>query len=226
MTARTPLLVCVLLFPATLAAAEKRFEVADFQAVHFSGVGDVHVLQRGRETLVASGSDEALDAVTVEVDRGVLYIEVDTRDRFRRGPKFELEIKTLGAITVLGAGRVHVEGLDARQLFVDARGSSEIVLEGLAIHELNANSRGSVEFIVTGRVERQVVSLAGASRYAAEALASSYGEMNIRGASDARVAVAEVLDVMVSGAASLEYIGSPRLYETVRGAGRIASYER
>lgn len=39
-------------------------------------------------------------------------------------------------------------------------------------------------------------------------------------------AVAEVLDVVVSGAGSVEYIGSPRIYESVRGAGRIASYKR
>ena len=72
--------------------------------------------------------------------------------------------------------------------------------------------------VFTGRVHRQVVNLAGASRYQA------FGEVNVQGAAYARVAVAEVLDV-VSGAGSVEYIGSPRAYESVRGAGLIASYK-
>ncbi|MEE9255431.1 MAG: head GIN domain-containing protein [Pseudomonadales bacterium] len=226
MTLRTSLLAFLSLLPVSLAAVEKAYEVADFKALHFSGVGEVHVVQSGRESLVVTGSEEALEAVTVEVDHGVLYIEVDTRHRFRRAPQFELEVKTIGEITALGAGRVHAEGLVGRELFVAMHGSSRIVLERLAVHELNASSRGSGEFTVTGRVERQVVSLAGASRYTAEELASNYGEVSIRGAADARVAVAEVLDVMVSGAGSVEYIGSPRVYETVNGAGRIVSYGR
>lgn len=226
MSVRAALLALIWVVPLGLAAAEKRFDVSDFNAIHFSGVGDVHVVQNGRESLAVSGSAEALDAVTVDVDHGVLYIEMDDRHHFRRGPRFELEVKGLDDITASGAGQVHAEGLDGRELFVDVRGDADIVLERLAVQELNASSSGAGKFTVTGRVERQVVSLAGASRYRAEDLASDFGEVNIRGAADARVAVAEVLDVRVSGSGSVEYIGFPRVYSTVKGAGRVTSYKR
>ncbi len=78
--------------------------------------------------------------------------------------------------------------------------------------------------VFTGRVHRQVVNLAGASRYQAEEPMSDFGEINVQGAANARGAVAEVLDV-VSGVGSVEYIGSPRVHESVRGAGLIASYK-
>jgi hypothetical protein len=215
------LAMCV---PLCTVAAERRFDVGSFDAVQFSGVGELHVIQSDAESLNVTGTDEALAAISVEVDRGVLYIDVDPGTRLRTAPHFQLQVRALTDMCVSGGGRVRLDGLDGSELFVDAHGASELELTGLALEELNASSAGTGEFTVSGHVDRQVVKLAGASRYHAAELASNYSEVIVQGAGTALLAVAKVLDVVVSGAGSVEYIGTPRIYESVRGAGRVASY--
>jgi hypothetical protein len=74
---------------------------------------------------------------------------------------------------------------------------------------------------LSGRAATQNVTISGAGDYRAADLASEDASVTVSGAGRVVVRVEKTLAVGLSGAASVEYLGNPRVTQQISGAGRV-----
>lgn len=214
------------------AVAETRsYPVPEFNRIYFSGPGTVHLSQtvpqtkaqnvhlaQGTATVRAQGSRDTLNQLIVEVSDGVLFIEsfgYDSHDLI-----VHLSIRELRELVSEG-GIVVADSLKVDDLTLEGKGASSFRLQRLEADELQILGSGSTEFSLSGHVNRQVIVLAGSGDYRARDLLSQSVEASVFGTGSITLAVAEMLDVRVSGPARVSYVGSPYVSQEISGAGAV-----
>ena len=206
-----------------MAIAER--EVAGFDEIELKGIGSLFVEQGDREYLHVEAADEVLAAIRTEVVGTRLVISYDwTSGLLLLGSAspidFYVGVKDLKALAVSGSGSVTGHGLVADELSIDISGTASVDL-GVTVNELMCRVAGSGEFTLSGLAVHQELRLSGASSYQARDLTSRDIDMDIAGAGKAVVRVSHNLDVSVSGAVSVAYIGDPKVSQTIAGAGKV-----
>ena len=100
-------------------------------------------------------------------------------------------------------------------------GAGAVNIAGLTADALDVAASGNADLELAGTIDRQTISLAGTSAYQAANLASLATTIVVEGAGRATVRVSDRLEVRVSGAGSVEYIGDATISRDVTGAGRL-----
>jgi hypothetical protein len=163
------------LLPAAAAAADRTYSVTDFDRLQVDGPYEVILTTGGPSGARASGSQLALDAVTVEVSGGTLrihpnrsawggypgqpvaapQIRVTTRDlrsaTVRGAGSLAVDrVRGLRAdLSLAGSGRLSVGAVQADQLFVALLGAGRISLAGTA-KQMRAGIQGSGDLDAAG----------------------------------------------------------------------------
>jgi hypothetical protein len=177
--------------------------VKNFDAVHLSGSGKLVIEQSDVESLTITADDNLLRDLTSEVEGHTL--KLSTRDLTFIHPSqivtYKLLVKDLNSINVSGGAAVDAKGLRTRSLDINVSGAGDIV--------------------ISGETEKQSINISGAGKYRADGFKSKDASVNISGIGSAILAVSDRLDVHVSGAGEVEYIGDPMVTERVSGAGSV-----
>ncbi|HEY1605358.1 MAG TPA: DUF2807 domain-containing protein [Allosphingosinicella sp.] len=221
-----PFLAAALL-AAPAAAAERSYPVSDFDSIRVEGPFEV-VLATGRSTQVrATGSADALDRVSVEVEGRTLRIRANASawggtPGQSPGPiRIEAATQDLARATMLGSGslaidharglrldlalggngRLTVDAMDEDNLVVDMLGSGRIALGGHA-RQMRAAVKGSGDMIGTALVADDV-----------QLTADTAGTVTIGNARSAHVTAIGPGDVTIGG--------SPACTVDNKGAGRV-----
>lgn len=186
--------------------AEER-DVAPFTAIDVSGIGELVIAQGEAEGLTVETDDNLHAVVVSEVRDGTLYLDFssDVTVVSLSRITFTLTVRELERITLSGAATVRVQDLDGTQLTVDNSGIGAV--------------------IVSGAVQEQHVILSGAGSYDGAALASERATVDLSGVGSVVVNVRERLDATLSGAGSVEYIGTPEVHTSGGGLGTIRQRE-
>jgi hypothetical protein len=114
---------------------------------------------------------------------------------------YRLTVKDLRSLEVLGTANADATGIETDRLAVTISGAGNVKVGGTA--------------------DEQEVNISGTGTYLAENLESREVEINVAGAGSAVVNVKEKLDAKISGVGSVEYVGNPRVQETISGAGQV-----
>src|SRR5207247_11476060 len=78
---------------------------------------------------------------------------------------------------------------------------------------------------VAGKVQRQHVDLSGAGSFQASKLDSDEAVIEVSGAGKAVVNAANSLEVDISGAGAVEYLGDPKVKQSISGIGKVKRRE-
>ena len=176
--------------------------VSGFSEVALSGAGNLTIRQTGSESLTIEAEDNVIPYIDTTVENNRLTITTRNNIPTPTQPiNYELTVKDLSALQLLGAGTIDASGL--------------------SINSLNATASGAGYMKVAGQVNSQDVTVLGAGNYQAPDLQSKQAKINISGAGNAVVNVSEKLDASISGAGSVEYIGNPTVNRNVTGVGSI-----
>jgi hypothetical protein len=205
------------------AVASREWPVAGFDALVWNAVGELVIEQTARERLSVSAPSEALDKVVAEVRGRTLHIG------FKPGPLqirepivFRLDARTLQAIELDGAGEARITALSAGALVLRLKGSVTTWIGTLRAERLDARLEGSGTLrIESGEVRQQRIVVAGASDYAAPALASREADVLIEGSGALQLAASERLQARIDGSGDVSYRGTPRVTQQINGAGRV-----
>jgi len=100
-------------------------------------------------------------------------------------------------------------------------GSGEVTATGIAVDSFDVEISGSGRVEPTGTADTLVVGISGSGRYLGEDLEASVGTVRVSGSGEAVVNVTDDLDVDVSGSGGVQYIGDPRVAESISGSGDI-----
>ena len=201
-------------------------EVSGFDAVVFSGTGEVEIIQDGTESITIETDDDVMEFVETGIRSGTLYVGLE----FNGAPsilptkmRVTLHVITLTGVTASGAWDVRAASLETSKLEALISGTGGISIDLLTAEELVAEVSGSGRMDVAGEVGLQRFSISGSGQYHAGDLLSETAAVTISGSGEATLWVTGSLDVRISGAGRVEYYGQPMISFDESGSGTIKS---
>jgi hypothetical protein len=201
-------------------------EVSGFDAVVFSGAGEVEIIQDGTESISIETDDDVMQYVETEVRGGTLYVGLE----FHGIPSFyptkmnvTLHVADLTSISTSGAWSVQAGSIETGSLEARISGTGSIRIDLLTATDLDVDISGAGEMEIAGQVPSQRIGISGTGKYLAGDLQSETVRIDISGAGNATVWATESLDVTISGTGQVDYYGSPRVSLNESGSGDLTS---
>jgi len=178
-------------------------QVSAFSSVSVRGAATVLIDQNGTEALTIEAEDNLQPLLVSDVNAGVLTLGLRPGAGIQTNKPivYRLSVKALKEIETSGSGEVQAKGLDGAQLTVSQSGSYKVT--------------------AVGKVSRLSVTLSGSGGFDGQGLASSAVVVDISGSAEAVVQAADKLEARVTGAGSVDYIGSPTVTQVVTGSGAV-----
>ena len=207
-------------------------EVPGFDRVTLRDYGELVIMQGDEESLTIEAEGDVLADIETEVIGGRLDIRINaswleklshaiTAGLRQQWIKYNLTVKKLTDLEILGASRVRVSKLETDRLGLILGGAGDIKVESLTAENLDVDLRGAGRIGLTGRVTTQRIRIDGAGSYRAPQLGSKKARVDLRGAGKATVWVDEELEIAIHGIGSVEYYGPPTVKKNISGFGSV-----
>lgn len=211
--------------PAGPVASQTR-ALDPFTRIDVSGHLDVELRQGDRHEVRLEGAADDLARIATRVADGRLAIARRDGGPARWGhagkaARLVVTTPALETVALAGTVRLTVPALDVPELRIAASGASEIRVDKLRARSLKLSGSGAVQAELAGEVDEQAISLSGAGDVQAARLASRDARVSVSGAGRVVLQVADKLDVGLSGAGKVEYIGDPEVTQRVSGFGSV-----
>lgn len=179
--------------------------VQNFTTIEADGAFQVN-WTTGSPALSITTDDNLMEYIRTNVSGEKLQIEWVKPLKGTRGIKINIASQSLRGVELNGAVRFAAANLSGQDFFLEANGATRVGLDG--------------------NTDSIVASLNGASRLDAENLRTRRAELSINGAGRAEVSATEILNVAVSGAGKVTYIGNPKVRKEINGAGSVRRRDR
>ena len=181
--------------------------VSDFTGVEVSGSAKLVVEQAEREDLTITADDNLLQYLTSDVDGTTLKL----------GTKGFTSIQPTAPVTyTLWVRRLNALG---------ASGSVIVDAKGIRTDSLTIAVSGTGDISISGEADAQKIAISGTADYKAESFKTKDTSISISGSGKAVIAVSNRLDVEVSGAGDVRYIGDPTVTKNISGSGSVEAWK-
>lgn len=186
-------------------AVEQR-NVDEFTAVDSSGVFKVEIVLKRDHGLEVEADDNLLPFIKTSVRRGVLRLETDGKLKTSNPIRVRIFTNSIEKVSGSGVTEISVSELDAQEFTVDTSGASKVTIAGKTA-TLKVDSSGAAKTDATNLLAENVAA-------------------DLSGASGLIVTVSGTLNAKVSGAARVQYAGSPtEVIKNTSGAGKVLPLE-
>ena len=223
-----------------LVTEEKSF--ADFTKVNAGSAFDVSITRDDEYSITITADDNLMEYVQVSMTGSTLTIDTDVMTLNRVTLRAEITMPDIDTLTLSGACRGTLTGFDTTEAFsCDISGASDLSFEDITFGDITAGASGASSIDGALTCGDMVLGLSGASDadidgQAADVTLTAEGassaklggftvanaSVNISGASRATIKTDGDLNVNLSGASSLRYIGSPAVdVEGITGASSM-----
>lgn len=212
---------------APASAAERRYTVTDFDRVEVDGPFQV-TLSTGRSGFaLASGSAQAIDRVSIEVQGRTLRVRPN-RSAWGGYPgegtgpvAVTLGTHDLRGASVGGSGSLSIDKASGLKFDLTLSGSGRISVAALEADTLNLGLVGSGKISLAGKAKQLRATIQGAGDLDAEKLAVEDARINADTSGNVKLAVRRSADVTGSGAGDTLITGKPACTVKALGSGRI-----
>lgn len=176
-------------------------EVAQFTSISTEGAFTIEVTCQKDPSLEVEGDDNVLDLVTSDVRNSVLRLSTKGRYSTSEPVKFKISVPNLESLSVEGAGKIEIKGMNNEKFKIDTDGAPTITVSGnTKLVDIHTNGAGKVD---TNNL------------HAARAVVKTNGVTKVE------LDVEEQLDVNVNGPSSVTYKGDPVVNKHVNGPGKV-----
>ncbi|MEN9952258.1 MAG: hypothetical protein RLZZ520_526 [Bacteroidota bacterium] len=202
-------------------------DVQDFQSVVVRGPFKVYYSSDAETQVAVSAKDnDSRDRITTKVSGGTLYVSLDDKGVKWWGVNKEFKVyitaPKLNALNVSGAVNfIVVDVLRSANLSLSLSGASNFSGK-IDCDEIKANLSGASDCKVAGSAHKLGLDCSGASGFKGSDLKVDEADLVASGASSIKIHVNESLKANASGASSIQYKGSPKMYnQRATGASSI-----
>lgn len=209
-------------------AAERRYTVTDFDRIRVEGPFIVTMVTGKPPSAVASGSSQALDRVSIDVEGRTLRISPN-RSAWGGYPgespgptDIAISGHELRAATVNGSGRLVIDKVKAMRFDVAVTGSGALSVAGVKADKLFVSLLGSGRISLAGKVESVTAAISGSGDFEAAGLTAEQAKITADTAGAIAVTVTETADVTATGSGDTTIHGSPSCKVKSRGVGAVA----
>ncbi len=200
-------------------------QLDSFSSLDVGGAFKVFLTQGDKEFVIVEADENLLDVISTEVRGNTLVIKTTQDIRDSEALNIYLTFKNLDEMDISGACRLIGENkMKFGDLDLECSGASDVELK-FAAQELSLDFSGASQIELYGSAESVDLDLSGASGFDGYDLEADINNVDVSGASHAKIFVNNELSAEVSGAASLKYKGDPVIKEhDVSGAGSMRKY--
>ncbi|GAB3838428.1 PspC domain-containing protein [Hymenobacter jeollabukensis] len=220
--------------PADYGSGTREFRYVDFDDVAVSGAYRVLIRQAEGYSVKAYGEERALRELDAESPGDELHLRPNRRGFFNFGTRDDarnrvlivVETPDLKQLNLSGAVQAKVTGFnDLDDLNVDQSGASHLSFEG-SCRSLAVDMSGACRTNLKGRADRLEIDGSGVCQVQAAGFAVQSADVELSGASKARLNVENQLRTDISGASQVDYSGNPSNVRNQKsGASRVRRVE-
>lgn len=212
---------CAIDDPGPLQYGERTFTVEDFNRLEMGSAFTIIVRQGATFSVEATGDVRNLDDLVVFRNGSTLVAYYDRHANRRHTTTLHITMPDLAGANFSGASVSDVQGFEREEEFelILSGASVSKVYPGFSDVKLNVSGASKLDLLGTGNLLHATVS--GASELKAQNFPTEDAWLDVSGASTARVSVSNRLDVIVSGASSVRYLGNPDVHPTVTGGSSL-----
>ena len=214
-------------FSTSAGAAERRYTVTDYDRIQVDGPFRVTVATGRAGAAVASGSSQAIEQVSIDVQGRVLRVRPN-RNAWGGYPgegagalSIALSTHDLRGASVTGSGGIIIDKARSMRFDIAVSGSGNVALGRLEADSLNVGLLGSGKIVVGGKAKSLRATIQGNGDFDARGLAVEDAEINADTAGTIGVAVRRAAKITATGSGDTEIIGSPACTTRALGSGRI-----
>ena len=196
-----------------------------FSAVQIGGHYEIVYRHAPVSSLRFELHENLVEYIDVEVRSGTLVISSEVMFAGNSTPRVYIYAPQLDSIAISGTGLLRDwDTLTTQSLSLDVGGAVEgsITLEAESVRAVVS---GVASLRLEGRADTAAIVVAGAGEVSAGELQTRNASVNIAGVGSVTISVADALDVLISGAGSVRYIGDPDVTSNIIGAGSVTRIE-
>jgi hypothetical protein len=213
---------------APTQAATRNFGVSGFDRVRVDGPYRVTVTTGVAPFANASGSQVALDAVSIDVQGRTLIVHV-SRSAWGGYPgkdsgPVEINIGThdLSAAYLNGAGSLQIDKVKALSFELSAQGSGLATIGDADVDQLLVGVVGSASATLAGRAGKLTATVRGISSLDASGLAIKDATISAEGAATVKANITNAVKVDGTGPATITFTGNPACTTKLNGSASVS----
>ncbi|HET9428787.1 MAG TPA: head GIN domain-containing protein [Allosphingosinicella sp.] len=210
------------------AAAERSYSVTDFDRIIVEGPYIVRVTSGRSTTARASGSNEALERLAMDVTGQTLRIRRDrTGERsgnaVQAGPvTIELTARTLRSARLIGPGTLDVDRAEGLRVELTVQGSGRLRATNIAADALSLGLLGSGRMEVAGTAETLRATVDGTGDLDGAGLRTESANIVTNTLGTVALAVSREANVSAMGLGNVAISGRPSCNVRGPGAGQVS----
>ncbi len=196
--------------------------VSSFNQVALNGTGTLVITQGDNESLVVEAEDNVIPNINTDVSNNQLNINLKNNTVIpTKAIKYHLTVRDLNSIQIDGSGQIESNTLNTNNLTIKINGAGQSSMTNLNVNVLNIEILGAGKLNMAGSANNQTIKISGAGNYSANNLTSRTTTINIEGGGIAVVKVSDILNVIITGAGDISYLGNPQINRQISGTGNI-----
>lgn len=224
-----PILPALLLLAAAspAAAGERNYSVTDFDRVQVDGPYEVVLTTGGSSKARATGSQLALDSVTVEVSGGVLRVHANRSawggfpGQLAEPAKVFASTRDLKSAAVRGAGSLSIDRARGLRVDLSLAGSGRLAVVAMAVDQLNVDLLGAGRISLAGAAKQMRATIQGSGDFDAAGLKVEDAQLDANTAGTIAFEADRTAKVKATGAGDVTIAGPASCTIQSRGSGRL-----
>lgn len=204
----------------------RSFALHGFDRVSLRGSDNVVVKVGGAESVNATGPQNILDKLKIEVVDGELRIGREKNSWNISWGKHDPVIVTvtlpqMRAASVAGSGDMKVDRIQTAAFSGSIAGSGNLAIDALQADSAKLDIAGSGDAAVAGEAKSLEASIAGSGDLDAKGLKAASARISIAGSGDVSAQVTGDADVSIVGSGDVVLTGNPRCRISRMGSGDV-----
>ncbi|MBO9612323.1 MAG: DUF2807 domain-containing protein [Dyadobacter sp.] len=201
--------------------ATRTYDFRNFDELEVSDAIRVHVAAGTSFKVSATGERNDLDDLNVFVQDGKLTARYNNSWRKRQRMDIDITMPDLAEVDFSGAVNAEIHDFEnLPSIEIDLSGASQCDFDGSGT-TLKFDINGASRLNALGKMKFLDGEASGASQLNAFDLETEESDLDVSGASNAKVWVTRLLDVKASGASNVRYRGNPKVEKEVTGGSSV-----
>ncbi|UHG92732.1 head GIN domain-containing protein [Spirosoma oryzicola] len=199
------------------------YPLANFDRLDMGSAFHIDVRSGSSFEVAVRGNEADVNDLDLRVRNGTLHAEYRGTSRRKRYDMYvTVTMPTLREIKLSGAAQSTITGFTSSSVVNASLSGASNVTINLAGSRLTSELSGASTIHVVGTSDGLTSNLSGASKLDAFDCLAKQAQLDLSGASTARVRVQEELTVKASGASTVRYQGSPQTHIELSGSSTAA----
>lgn len=208
--------------------AARNFAVGNFSKVEVAGPYDVRITTGGKSAVMATGPENVLAQMVVEVDGDTLHIHPEKSNRFagvsfgRHGPVVvEVSAQMLSGAAIAGSGDIAIDKVAGDSFDAAIAGSGSLSLGTVDLKTLTVSISGSGGVRGQGKAAKAKYSIAGSGDIALQDIRTENLEVTVAGSGDVAAHASGAAKITIMGSGDVSVIGGAKCDTHKMGSGDI-----